>query len=118
MDSNTARIRRVDRPEEDEVHCYYPIGVPESLAKFCLVQSCIGDGGKPWNRALDAVREKWEAREQRALDEVDRLREDRARWGDTDALTLTGQLEEAQEEQYALKWWNWKEAHLCSHLED
>ena len=49
------------------------------------------------------MREKWEAREQRALDEVDRLREDRSRWGDTDVIALTRQLEEAQEEQFALK---------------
>ena len=53
--------------------------------------------------ALDTVREKWEAREQRALDELDRLLVDRERWGGADETALSRQLEGAREEQCLLR---------------
>ena len=54
-------------------------------------------------RALEAVREKWEAREQRALDELDRLRKDKGGWGGVDDITLSGRLREAPSEQQSLR---------------
>lgn len=51
-------------------------------------------------RALEAAREKWEAREQRALDELDRLRGEKT---GCEYTALSGQLEEAQQEQRTLK---------------
>ena len=54
-------------------------------------------------RALEAEREKWEAREQRALAEVNRLRRDNEGRTSVDYATLTGQLEEAGEQQTRLK---------------
>ena len=54
-------------------------------------------------RILDAVRDKWEPREQRALDKIDRLQEDKARWGSIDVTTQTEQLEAAQGKQLTLE---------------
>ena len=54
-------------------------------------------------RALDSVREKWEVREQRALEEVDRWRRDKGGWGGVNVTTLSGQLEEALGEQVGLR---------------
>ena len=56
-------------------------------------------------RALEAERERWEPREQRALAlaDVDRLRQDNDVTTSADYLTLTGQLEEACQQQTRLK---------------
>ena len=54
-------------------------------------------------RTVDSVRVKWEAREQRALEEVDRWRRDKGGWGGVNVTTLSGQQEEALGEQVGLR---------------
>ena len=54
-------------------------------------------------RALEAERKRWEAREQQALAEVDRLRQDSDVTTSAEYATLTGQLEEACQQQTLLK---------------
>ena len=49
-------------------------------------------------RALEAERGKWEAREQRVVDELERSWRDKTGWGGVDSIAVSGQLEEAQEE--------------------
>ena len=54
-------------------------------------------------RTLETVREKWDAREQKALNELDRLRGDKTGVESTDYTALFGQLEEVQQEQRTLR---------------
>ena len=54
-------------------------------------------------RSLEAECERWEAREQWALDEVDRLRQDNDVTTSAGYATLTGQLEEACQQQTSMK---------------
>ena len=54
-------------------------------------------------RALETEREKWEAREKRVLDEVDRLRGDREGTKSVDYIAMSEQLGEAHRQQQRLR---------------
>lgn len=76
----------------------------EAMQKHCEREEREKEASElQYYRTLDAVRVKWEAREQRVIDELDRLQRDKGGWGGVDVITLSGHLDEARGGQEALK---------------